>query len=136
MGYLINELSQKSRYHLSKHRYLELRHHRLQYQEWKERLADITDISAIDPERLGSNQISNETERIALEKSMLRSKITYVEKIAMETDTSLWVYILKGVTEEGVTYTYLRNMMDIPCSKNMYYDRYRRFFWLMDRNDR
>ena len=135
MGYLINELSQKSRYHLSKHRYLELRHHRLQYQEWKERLADITDISAIDPERLGSNQISNETERIALEKSMLRSKITYVEKIAMETDTSLWVYILKGVTEEGVTYTYLRNMMDIPCSKNMYYDRYRRFFWLMDRND-
>ena len=136
MGYLINELSQKSRYHLSKHRYLELRHHRLQYQEWKERLADITDISAIDPERLGSNQISNETERIALEKSMHRSKITYVEKIAMETDTSLWVYILKGVTEEGVTYTYLRNMMDIPCSKNMYYDRYRRFFWLMDRNDR
>jgi len=39
-------------------------------------------------------------------------------------------YILKAVTE-GLSYTYLRTRMDIPCGKDMYYDRYRKFFWLL-----
>lgn len=134
MGYLKNELSEKSRYHLSKHRYLELKHHCLQYPEWKQRLNEITDISIHEltmPVTKVSKWPSNETERIALEKSVLRSKINQVENVARETDESLWLYILKGVTEDGITYTYLRNMMGIPCGKNIYYDRYRRFFWLL-----
>lgn len=130
MGYLKNELSEKSKYWLPKHRYLELKHHCLQYPDWVEKLHEITDISAVDPGRLGSGRLGNETERIALERSVLQRKISRVEKTAMETDRDLWVYILKGVTEDR-TYTFLRNMMDIPCGKNMYYDRYRHFFWLL-----
>lgn len=130
MGYLKNELSENSKYHLSKHRYLELKHFCLQYPEWRERLNAITDISAIDPGRLGSGQLANETERIAIEKAALRNKINRVENTAMKADPDLWIYILKGVTEERA-YTYLRNTMGAPCSKNMYYDRYRRFFWLL-----
>ena len=130
MGYLKNELSEKSKYHLTKHRYLELKHFCLQYPEWKDRLREIVDISAHRTEIVGSDQISNETERIGIERTMLRNKIELVERTAMETDKALWFYILIGVTEEA-TYTYLRNAMDIPCGKNMYYDRYRRFFWLL-----
>ena len=133
MGYLKNELSERNKYHLSKHRYLELKHFCLQYPEWKERLQEINDICAVDPGKQVSGQISNETERIAIERTVLKNKIELVERVAMETDGSLWFYILQGVTEEW-TYTYLRNMMDIPCGKNMYYDRYRRFFWLLSRN--
>ena len=132
MGYLKNELSEKSKYHLSKHRYLELKHFCLQYPEWKQRLKEITDIRSSDTVMPGSDQISNETERIAIERTMLKNKIELVEKMAMETDQVLWFYVLQGVTEEA-TYTYLRNAMNIPCGKNMYYDRYRRFFWLLDR---
>lgn len=132
MGYLKNELSEKSKYHLSKHRYLELKHFCLQYPEWKQRLKEITDIRSSDTMMPGSDQISNKTERIAIEKTMLKNKIELVEKTCMETDQVLWFYILQGVTEEA-TYTYLRNAMNIPCGKNMYYDRYRRFFWLLDR---
>lgn len=132
MGYLKNELSEKSKYHLSKHRYLELKHFCLQYPEWKQRLKEITDIRASDTVMPGSDQISNETERIAIERTMLKNKIELVEKTCMETDQVLWFYVLQGVTEEA-TYTYLRNAMNIPCGKNMYYDRYRRFFWLLDR---
>lgn len=132
MGYLKNELSEKSKYHLSKHRYLELKHFCLQYPEWKQRLKEINDICASVPGRLGSGQISNETERIAIERRVLLDKIELVEKTAMETDKSLWFYILQGVTEER-TYVYLRNTMDMPCGRNMYYECYRKFFWLMDR---
>lgn len=132
MGYLKNELSEKNKYHLSKHRYLELKHFCLQYPEWKKRLQEITDISAADPGRLGSGLVGNETERIAIEKTVLKNKIDLVEKTAMETDKSLWFYILQGVVEER-TYVYLRNTMNMPCGRNMYYDRYRRFFWLLDR---
>ena len=128
MGYLKNELSEKSPYHLSKHRYLELKHFCLQYPEWKERLREISDISAIDPGKLGSGQISNETERIAIERRILLDKIELIEKVAMATDKTLWFYILQGVTEER-TYTYLKNMVGIPCGKNMYYERYRAFYW-------
>ena len=133
MGYLKNELSERSRYYLSKHRYLELKHFCLQYPEWKVRLREIVDISAHDMATAGSDQISNETERIGIERTILQNKIELVERTAMETDKALWFYILIGVTEEA-TYTYLRNAMDIPCGKNMYYDRYRAFFWRLSRN--
>lgn len=132
MGYLKNELSQKSKYYISRDRYLELKHFCLQYDEWRSRLREINDICARDIEKLGSDQLANETERIALEKLMLKNKMDLVERVAMDTDKSLWFYILKGVTEER-TYIYLSNMMGIPCGKNMYYDRYRRFFWLLDK---
>lgn len=132
MGYLKNELSERNKYHLSKHRYLELKHFCLQYPEWKRRLQELTDISAVDPGTLGSGRIANETERIALEKTILKNKIELVEKTAMETDKSLWFYLLQGVTEER-TYTYLNGVMGMPCGRNMYYDRYRRFYWLLSR---
>lgn len=45
-------------------------------------------------------------------------------------DDTLYDYILKAVTEE-LSYTYLRTKLDIPCGRDMYYDRYRRFFWLL-----
>lgn len=133
MGYLKNELSPKSRYHLSKHRYLELKHFCLQYEEWKERLKEISEIQAHEIRMKGSDGVSNETERIAIERTVLVNHIELVERTCMEADKSLWFYLLKGVTEER-TYVYLSNMMKIPCGKDMYYDRYRRFFWLLDKS--
>ena len=53
-----------------------------------------------------------------------------VEQAAMDADEYLWHYILRAVTE-GLSYTYLKSRLDIPCSKDTYYDRYRRFFWLL-----
>ena len=133
MGYLKNELSEKSKYHLSKHRYLELKHFCLQYPEWKEKLREINDISAAWIGNEVSGDLPNETERLAIERAVLTRKIDLVEQTCMKTDKQLWFYILVGVTEEQ-PFVYLQNMMDIPCGKNMYYDRYRRFYWLMDQN--
>ena len=55
-----------------------------------------------------------------------------IEKVAIEADRYLSQYILKAVTE-NLSYTYLKTKMGIPCGKDMYYDRYRKFFWLLNK---
>ena len=62
--------------------------------------------------------------------SYYSENIKMIEQAAMEADEELYIYILKAVTE-GLSYTYLRSVMNIPCGKDMYYNRYRRFFWLL-----
>lgn len=70
------------------------------------------------------------TARIAIDKAYYLEKIDLIEETAMETDSSLYPYILKGITE-GLLCTYLKTKMNMPCGKDMYYDRYRKFFWLL-----
>ena len=41
-------------------------------------------------------------------------------------------YILKGVTE-GWSYDILKARSNIPCCKDVYYNLYRRFFWLLNK---
>ena len=58
-------------------------------------------------------------------------KMKMVEKAAMEADKDLSSYILKGITEE-LSFNYLKSKLNMPCSKDTYYDRYRKFFWHLD----
>lgn len=127
------EVSRKNKYWIDKHRHYELKHFCLQYPKWKKAYADLLDLgitlSKTDEMRRGS-VIGNPTERIALQKAYYAERIKMVERAAMDADESLWTYILKAVTE-GLSYTYLQTQLDIPCSRDTYYDRYRRFFWLL-----
>lgn len=41
-------------------------------------------------------------------------------------------YIFMAVTE-GKTYTQLQMTYAIPCGKDMFYDRYRKFYWLLSK---
>ena len=56
-----------------------------------------------------------------------------IERTAIETDPYLYLYnyIVKGVTE-GKSYTYLKTKLGIPCGRDMYYERYRKFFLLLN----
>jgi hypothetical protein len=67
----------------------------------------------------------------ALMKAYYSEKIDLIERTAIEADRYLYEYIIKAVTE-NLSYTYLKSKLDIPCGKDMYYDRYRRFFWLLN----
>lgn len=42
------------------------------------------------------------------------------------------IYILNGVTE-GWSYDILKARLGIPCCKDTYYELYRRFFWLLNK---
>lgn len=128
------ELSKSNRYWIEKNRYYELKYFCLQYQTWKRRYKELDGFSdrSIDEivySRL--NNIANPTHRTAEERSLYSERMEVIEKAAIEADPYLASYILKAVTE-GLSYTYLKSRLEIPCSRDTYYDRYRRFFWLLD----
>lgn len=128
------ELSEKSTYWISKERFYELRHFCRQYPEWEKMYrkleSNLLPKCLAEREVIRINNISNPTERIAILRAGYKNKIDMVKSTAEETDPELAYYILKSVTE-GRPYSYLQTVLDIQCSKNTFYDRYRKFFWLL-----
>lgn len=127
------ELSTKHRYWIDKHRHYELKHFCLQYPMWKQLHADCLDLSIRSTKirEMPSVGLSADlTAKYALKRTHYADKIKMVEQAALEADRELYSYILKAVTE-GLSYTYLKTRLEIPCTRDMYYDRYRRFFWLL-----
>lgn len=128
-----NDISNKNEHKLSKHRFLELKHMCLQYDERRDILA------GLDGYRGGIIVIQGRRERLAaydiselLEmRDYYSRRIELIEKVAFNTDASLGKYILYGVTHD-VGYDYLLLKMGIPCCKNVYYKTYRKFFWLLN----
>lgn len=127
------ELSLRNRYHIDKHRYYELKHLCLQYPLWKDAYASLDD-PGVPSVTIGGMSSSNLPGDPTAKRAMLRvyytEKMGLIERVARDTDPYLYDYILKAVTE-GLSYTYLKLKLGIPCGKDMYYDRYRRFFWLL-----
>ena len=128
------EVSKSNKYWISKHRHYELKHFCLQYPEWKRSYADQTGllVSSLSFERAASGNIPSDlTSKYAMKRAYYGDRIDLVERVAMDADKELYTYILKAVTE-GLSYSYLKSKMNIPCGKDLYYDRYRRFFWLLN----
>lgn len=127
-------ISEKNKYWIDKHRHYELKHFCLQYPMWKKAYAECDEpsITSLTGERLPSSNIPGDpTAKHAVKKTYYMERIKMVENIAKEADKDLHTYILKAVTEE-LSYTYLKNRLSIPCGRDMYYDRYRKFFWLLN----
>ena len=127
------QISEKNKYYISKHRYYELKHFCLQYPIWKSLYSDFDD-SSISLSMISGIPTSNipgdPTAKRAVMKAYYMEKIELLESIAMQADLYLHKYILKAVTE-GLSYTNLKTKYDIPCGRDMYYNRYRKLFWLL-----
>lgn len=127
------EISEKNKYYIDKHRYYELKHFCLQYKEWKKsyELCNDSLIFAATFEKTHSGGTPSDlTAKYAMRKVLYAERIKMIETAAKEADDFLYPYILQAVTE-GLSYTYLKAKLGIPCGRDMYYDRYRRFFWLL-----
>ena len=72
------------------------------------------------------------TAKCAEAKAFFSERMNLVRDAAEQADDELADYILYGVTE-GVPYNTLVTRMSIPCSKDTYYDRYRKFFWILNK---
>jgi hypothetical protein len=79
-----------------------------------------------------SNLPGDPTGKRAIMKAHYAEKISLIEKAAEEADKYIYDYIIKAVTED-LSYSYLKSKLDIPCGKDMYYDRYRKFFWILNK---
>ena len=126
-------ISRKNKYWIDKHRHYELKHFCLQYTTWKKVYRECLDrdisLAMMDGVRDSIGPYDPTATR-AVTRAYYAERIKLVERAAQEADEYLWYYILKAVTE-GYSYTYLRSTMDIPCGKDMFYDRYRKFFYLL-----
>ena len=130
-----SELSKKNPYYINKHRYYELKHFCLQYPIWKSARAGLTGLSE-KPEGIvrisKSLRASDPTERIAEARLYFSDRIEMIEKTAMDVDSIIGPYLLIGVTE-GLSYEKLNARNKVPCGKDVYYDLYRKFFWLLSK---
>ena len=127
------KISEKNKYYIDKHRYYELKHFCMPYNEWKKEYANCNEsiIFASKFEKESTSNIPSDiTAKYAIKRAYYAGRIKIVERAAMEADEFLYPYILKAVSE-GLSYTYLKAKLDIPCGRDMYYDRYRKFFWLL-----
>ena len=127
------EISKNNKYYIDKHRHYELKHFCLQYPIWKRTYAALLDLSIASSYMTGmpsGGGLSDTTAKSAIRRTYYADKIKLVEETAKEADPYLYEYILKAVTE-GLSYTYLRTILEIPCGRDMFYDRYRKFFWLL-----
>lgn len=123
------------KYGLSKNRFRELYYYCLQYEEWQDELKhniDTVGTSTIDDMPKGSNN-TNATEKLVIRRSRLLEQCKLLEQTAIETDSELYQYILKAVTTEYINYNYLQTIMNIPCSRNTFYDRRRKFYYLLSK---
>lgn len=128
-------LRHKGKYELSKHNFSFCYHYAMQYKEWKKEhstLADSVKAISYDNVRSANTGTGDPTMEIASRRLYLESKMRIVEETSREADKFIWQYILKGVTNENMTYQKLRDS-GLPCGKNYYYDRRRRFYWLLSR---
>lgn len=123
----------RSKYGISKKRFMELYYWCLQYDEWKDELKYKTDtvktIEITDMPMVHGG--SDATQQLAIRRAQLVRNCELVEQTALDTDSEIYQYILRAVTDEYATYRYLKTVMGIPCGKDMYYDRRRKFYWLL-----
>ena len=127
------KISERNKYWIDKHRHYELKHFCLQYPSWKRTYAAIDELGSSAPmfEKVSSsNRPGDPTANCVMRKAYYLERIGLIERTAMDADKDLYRYILKAVTED-LSYTYLKNRLAIPCGRDMYYDRYRKFFWLL-----
>ena len=124
-------VSKKNNYHISKHRFYELRHYCLQYDEWIDELRGLdggfrsTSIIEID-DVLVDDPVFNHVER----KAELEERVEAIHRCAKKADRELWTYIVNAVTKD-LSFKELKMLYKIPSDKNQYYKSYRRFFSIL-----
>lgn len=130
------ETSKKNPYYVSKHRMYELIHFCLQYPEWKKTCNGIDELyfksPNLDKIKTITNEPSDPTAELAMKRMRCYENMKLVEDIACKADEVLANYILLAVTED-LRYETIKSRLNIPCGRDMFYDRRRRFFWLLDK---
>lgn len=129
-------VSVKNPYWISKHRYYELKHFCLQYEEWDLAYRNLKGLS-LNPGSIifvgcDDQQRKSKVERIALLRNSYSTRMDMVTKCCNEADPVIGPFIKIGVTE-GKSYDTMKASLDIPCCREIYYDLYRKFFWLLSK---
>ena len=131
--YVRSEVSKKNKYWIEKHRYYELKHFCLQYPIWKKALNSLEGLAKKPmDEFIFSGVKGDPTEKCAEARTFYANRMKIIEKSAAMTDPVIGIYILEGVTQ-GSSYTTLNTKHNLPCCKDVYYELYRKFFYILNK---
>lgn len=125
----------KDKYNISNYRFRELYYFCLQYNEWMQALKEKqnalkgTQYSGMP----SSANVSNPTEQIAIECAELSHKCNAIKTAAKAADPELYEYIIYAVTNEKVSFKFLKMQKEIPCESDRYYNSRRKFYFLLDK---
>lgn len=127
-----SEVSKKNIYWIERHRYYELKHFCLQYPLWKKAYSEIDGLCRQHSDTIKTTSPeTSPTEKLAEDMLYYSERMDMVERAAYEADATLANYIIKAVTK-GYSYEYLKSKLEIPCCREVYYQLYRKFFWILN----
>ena len=134
------EVSKKNEYWIPKHRYYELKHFVKQYPDWVRYLREFDGRypNPLHLEVVPENKLyqSDPTEEEVEKREYYHARKALVDiclwKAYGEVDDRTLQQILQALVN-GWSYDILKSKYEIPMSKDYYYIRYRRFFWLLDK---
>ena len=128
------ELSKKNPYWIPREKYYELLYFSRQYwtmkQEKKELLRTYPTISY--DANYTISDISNPVEKAVCRVSYLTDMMKLIEDTIKEVDPDIYKWLLNGVTTDK-SYEYLNHKMGLPMSRSAYYERYRKYFFLLSK---
>lgn len=127
------EISERNPYWINKHRYYELKHFCLQYNGWASAYKALDGKTArplLDGRASGG--AGDPTEKCAERRVYYADRMAMVRQAALDATADFHEQLLLAVTE-GLSYEHIRARTNIPCSKDEWYECYRRFFWLLSK---
>lgn len=122
------------KYEMKKEEFLSAKYYAARYGLWLDEYNELKDsVAAIVPDDMphAVNNISDPTSRLATRRAELRQKMEIVEKAAFEADEYLAKWLLIMAKDPEITYKKMRNSYEIPCGSRQYYERRRKFYWLL-----
>ena len=130
------EITRKSPYWIPKHRYYELKHFCLQYQDWRHELSLIDGYYAVSAgvnEYVDSGSTCRPTEYYAEARMFYERRIEMVNLAAQKATDDIFGEVLVDAVTNGLSYEKLMARGDVNCGKEAWYAAYRRFFWILDK---
>ena len=125
-------LSEKNEFYLPKEEFLTVLHFSLQYPNWVQELRTEPDTSnaiTYDEERVQTSGGYDACSETAMRRYALAKKKQLVEDTVREVAPEIYEYLLLGVAY-GWTFWQLKQQ-GIQCEKTMYYERRRKFYYIL-----
>ena len=131
MGTVIRaELSKKNKWWIPKHRYYELKHFCMQYPDWKKERSALSLYGKTNHVLTADSTYGRPTETLTERMTYFSSRIDMVDRAAELTDECIGNYILEAAIR-GISYDVLYMRRPIPCCREIYYELYRKFFYIL-----
>lgn len=128
------ELSKKNPYWIPKEKYYELLYFSRQYNTMRQEKRDLlrTYPSIGTSEYVMTSDISDPVIKAAVRAEELSAKMKLIEDTVMEAGPDIYKWLLIGVTTD-YSYNYLAKKLNMPSGKDLYYDRYRKYFYYLSK---